>query len=245
MATMFHALITCLTGVEPETSTKIISDEKHVGLTPHQPHTAEEVAEEVVRTIVTAEKGGTDLARVLNNVIGEYGWTEKIAQWVLVKMECALKEAEKLQGPLGDAYNEACEAALSIEGFVQEHPVFCTVIALGVLAILTPWVLGALGFGELGPIEGMFCWQIVSFNVTVLTRFRILCGGMASAICGLRAERVTLFLFPALGNDVACSLIDLCIENTIRDHFAPCRRMCDWVTRNFARVTKAYTWYDT
>ena len=45
MATMFQAFITCLTGVEPETSTATISDEKHTPLTPHQPHTAEEVAE--------------------------------------------------------------------------------------------------------------------------------------------------------------------------------------------------------
>lgn len=155
MATMFQALITCLTGVEPETSTATISDEKHTPLTPHQPHTAEELAEQVVHAIVAAEKSGAELARVLDNIVSEHGWTEKIAQWVLVKMESALKEAEKLQGPLKDAYNKACEAAFAIEGFVQEHPVFCTVIALGVLVMLTPWVLGALGFGELGPIEGM------------------------------------------------------------------------------------------
>lgn len=155
MATIFQSLITCLTGAEPEPSPTTISDEKHTLLPPHQPHTAEEVAEQVIHAIITAEKSGAELSRTLNNIVSEYGWTEKIAQWVLVKMESALKEVEKLQGPLKDAYNKACEAALAVEGFVQEHPVFCTVIALGVLVVLTPWVLGALGFGELGPVEGM------------------------------------------------------------------------------------------
>lgn len=37
----------------------------------------------------------------------------------------------------------------------------CTVIALGVLAIVAPWILEALGFAELGPVEGSFAalWQ--------------------------------------------------------------------------------------
>jgi hypothetical protein len=58
-----------------------------------------------------------------------------------------------------------------MEGFVVEHPVFCTVVALGVLVsgcptllhmqltivkvIVSPWVIEALGFAELGPVEGM------------------------------------------------------------------------------------------
>ena len=57
-----------------------------------------------------------------------------------------------------EAYDKACEAAKTIEGFAADHPiataVFCTVIALGVLVVLAPYALELLGFGELGPIEG-------------------------------------------------------------------------------------------
>ena len=57
-----------------------------------------------------------------------------------------------------DAMQKAEEAAV---GFATEHPVYATLIALGILAILTPFVLELLGFGELGPIEGSFAaaWQ--------------------------------------------------------------------------------------
>ena len=65
-----------------------------------------------------------------------------------------------MNGALKEAYDKACDAAKAIEGFAAEHPiataVFCTVIALGVLVILAPYVLEALGFAELGPIEGKF-----------------------------------------------------------------------------------------
>lgn len=46
-------------------------------------------------------------------------------------------------------------------GFARDHPAYATLIALGVLAILTPWVIEALGFSELGPVEGSFAaaWQ--------------------------------------------------------------------------------------
>lgn len=56
------------------------------------------------------------------------------------------------------AYEKACEEAKAIEGFAAEHPVatavFCTVVALGVLVEVAPYVLGVLGFAELGPVEG-------------------------------------------------------------------------------------------
>jgi hypothetical protein len=156
MATLFHALLTCLTGAEPDTSPTPISNEKQTLLTPHEPRTAEQVGSQVVQAILSAEKGGPSLTRTLNNIVGEYGWTERVASWVLAKLERALNDTAKLQGPLKEAYDRACEAALAVNGFVQEHPVFCTVVALGVLVIIAPWVIEALGFAELGPVEGMF-----------------------------------------------------------------------------------------
>ena len=61
------------------------------------------------------------------------------------------------------AYTKACEAAKAIEGFAADHPlataVFCTIIALGVLVVLTPFVLEALGFASLGPVEGKYYYH--------------------------------------------------------------------------------------
>jgi hypothetical protein len=153
MALIVQAILDCLTGAESACPT--YPEEKHASLQGDQPRTAESIADEVVRTIASAEKGGRDLQKKLNDIVGEYGWKEKVAEWVLVKLELVLREAQKLNPPLKEAYDKACETAKAIEGFVQEHPVFCTVIALGVLVLIAPWALEALGFGELGPIEGM------------------------------------------------------------------------------------------
>ena len=63
-----------------------------------------------------------------------------------------------------EAYDKACAAAAEIEGFARDHPVFCTVVALGVLVILAPYVLEALGFGALAPVEGEFPPYLVLTN---------------------------------------------------------------------------------
>lgn len=57
-----------------------------------------------------------------------------------------------------DALTQAEGAAI---GFAKEHPAYATLIALGILAALMPWVLEILGFGGLGPIDGSFAaaWQ--------------------------------------------------------------------------------------
>lgn len=38
--------------------------------------------------------------------------------------------------------------------FSSDHPVYFAIIALGILVLLAPWALEALGFAELGPVEG-------------------------------------------------------------------------------------------
>lgn len=50
-----------------------------------------------------------------------------------------------------DAFDKAVDKAV---GFARDHPVWCAVIALGILVLLLPWALEALGFAETGPIAG-------------------------------------------------------------------------------------------
>jgi hypothetical protein len=57
---------------------------------------------------------------------------------------------------MGQAIREAYDRAVNeATEFAYDHPVFCTVLALGILAILMPWVVdAALGFAEIGPCAG-------------------------------------------------------------------------------------------
>lgn len=65
-------------------------------------------------------------------------------------------------GTMKDTYDKVREVA---EEFVKEHPVLVEVlvivVAIGILAVLVPWAVEALGFGELGPVAGSFAawWQ--------------------------------------------------------------------------------------
>jgi hypothetical protein len=116
---------------------------------------AELIANDVADTILQTDLNGPALQMKLDSMVGTYGWTENIAKRVLEALSRALQEGHEKLGPtIRDAYHKACEVAKSIEGFFIEHPVFCTVVALGVLALVMPEILGWLGFAELGIVEG-------------------------------------------------------------------------------------------
>jgi hypothetical protein len=62
-----------------------------------------------------------------------------------------------VSGALKEASDKAYAAAAE---FVHEHPVLTaalvTIVAIGILVLLAPWAVEALGFGELGPVEGKY-----------------------------------------------------------------------------------------
>jgi hypothetical protein len=133
------------------------TDEKTSLLSTPAVRPTSEVASDVVDVLLRAPQPGISLRAELDSIVGTYGWTQRLAEYILAKLCSALQSAHENLGPaVRDAYHLAWEAAKSVEGFVKEHPVFVTVVALGVLVIIAPWVLEALGFAELGPIEGAF-----------------------------------------------------------------------------------------
>jgi hypothetical protein len=94
--------------------------------------------------------------------------TTALAQRVLHALEATLQKAdhESWGGALRETYTRAVELAKEELGllwqYVQEHPyevaaeVLLTVLALGVLGRLVPVLVRALGFAELGPVEGKY-----------------------------------------------------------------------------------------
>jgi hypothetical protein len=115
------------------------------------------IASDILTIILTADTPYT-LHKQLNEKITTEGWSEAIATSLLHGLECAIKAGTQMAKAASDALTEAKNAAI---GFAEDHPVYATLIALGILAILLPWALEILGFGDLGPIEGSFAagWQ--------------------------------------------------------------------------------------
>ena len=111
------------------------------------------LAADILSSLSTAEYNDKHLEESLQDIVRETGWYENLAAAVLNGLETIVREGAPVAGAMTDAVEKATAAAI---GFAKEHPVFCTIVALGVLVLLAPWAIEALGFGELGPIEGMF-----------------------------------------------------------------------------------------
>lgn len=95
------------------------------------------------------------------------GWYQRLALAVLDAIRAALKDGSPLREAMREAYERASEAAKGIADFAREHPLYtatiCAVIALGILVILAPYIIEALGFGALGPVEGWFFFLFLSW----------------------------------------------------------------------------------
>jgi hypothetical protein len=109
-------------------------------------------AEQIVDAIRSAEKPGKELEFKLNEIVLVENWTESLAELVLRGVENAVRDVSKISVAFRDAMEQAATEAYE---FAKEHPVYCTIIALGILVLLAPWAIEALGFGEMGPIEGI------------------------------------------------------------------------------------------
>jgi hypothetical protein len=118
--------------------------------------TTQSLADDILSTLYAADANDEHLVLRLQEVVRETGWYESLVATVLNALEYAIKVGVPMVGQaMKDAYERAAQAAGDVWGFAKEHPVFCAVVALGILVILAPWAIEVLGFGELGPIEGM------------------------------------------------------------------------------------------
>lgn len=92
----------------------------------------------------------------LNDPIHITGWYSAVAKCILAGMEAVVKSGITVSGTIGSAIEKARPNS---EDFVRKHPLWAgaiiTVIALGTLYLLIPWVIEALGFMEAGPLAGM------------------------------------------------------------------------------------------
>lgn len=113
--------------------------------------TTEQQATTFLETLLHAETPSQIQFVLEFNGVSTLSLKEYFAKLVLSGLETTIRNGVVVGKAMADALERAVAAAV---GFVKEHPVYCTLIALGVLVVLAPWVLELLGFAELGPIEG-------------------------------------------------------------------------------------------
>lgn len=111
----------------------------------------------IVAAMRNAKEQGPSLDATIQQLVDQAGgWSENLAQNVLADLETVLQLGQPMNAAMRKAYDQACKAAKAIQGFAAERPVFCTVVALGLLVVLAPCALKWLGFSKLGPIKGKF-----------------------------------------------------------------------------------------
>lgn len=139
---------------EPESP---VTNEK----TPILPMTSSRVdeADEFLRILRTAKHNGPELQQSLRSIIPTTGWKDFLAEKILIGLADIIRKGTDYSVALKEAIatvrQEACE-------FSKQHPLYseliiyggCILVAIGVLVLMAPWVLPALGFAEEGPVLG-------------------------------------------------------------------------------------------
>jgi hypothetical protein len=164
----------CLTNSQPPTvsfanSRRVITEkpppqQPPSATTQDEPQTLDAMATKIITILRQAEKSGLALTESLNDAVNPTGWSERLAERVLKVLEDALSATgrDTWGQVLRDAYGKAVAVAGEIfEKLAQEtkeHPelaaVLLTLLAIGVMAVLMPWVLEMLGFAAEGPVAG-------------------------------------------------------------------------------------------
>jgi hypothetical protein len=158
---VFSKLLSCCCVRSNHTSCpseKLLNDDlgNYAGYQDHPNKT--ELADQIVAKLFAAEKNDAVLEADLRSIIHTYGWYDGLAAAVLAALENTIKLGEKMGPAMKSAYDKAVDGINSVKEWAGEHPkmtaVILTLIALGVLAIMMPWLMAWLGFAEEGIVEG-------------------------------------------------------------------------------------------
>jgi hypothetical protein len=148
---ILHSVLSCLTGSSTDNKPEV----KTTGI---RPRSEKDLASDFLTTLLTTNTTNPTLKKNLDETIHPSSWTTTLAQAILHGLENAIRSGTALGSAAADALEKATHEAYA---FAKEHPIYTSILALGVLVVMAPWVLEVLGFGALGPIEGSFAayWQ--------------------------------------------------------------------------------------
>jgi hypothetical protein len=122
--------------------------------------TKSELVDDIVAKLFAAERKDEVLEADLRSTVHAHGWYEGLAAAVMEGIKRAIELGKEMGPVMRDAYDEAVAALNKVEEWAEEHPgmagVIITLIALGVMALVVPWMLTYLGFTGSGIAEGEF-----------------------------------------------------------------------------------------
>lgn len=164
MASLVDAICACLCGIgDTAEEHGPLLEKSHLSTFTTRTRTPDEVAADIVDLLRNAEKNNCQLKRDLDGIVSTTsgGWTLCVAKGIfnkLAKLLLSNDNCEKMGTAINDALMKVEEIAQVTFDFARDHPVavevFCTILAIGVLWLMLPWVLEVLGFAAEGPVAG-------------------------------------------------------------------------------------------
>jgi len=159
MAVLSKLLGYCCIYADPELSSEKRPTINANSYVPYRDNpTNTELPEKIIAKLFAAEKNDAALQADLQSVIRAYGWFDGLAAAILAALESAIKIGEQMGPALKAAYEKAVAAVNMVKEWADAHPemtaVIITLVALGILALMMPWLMAYLGFAEEGIIEG-------------------------------------------------------------------------------------------
>lgn len=181
-STIFNPLLSCLGIRTKRTTQSVIEHISYETKYTDEPRVADDTAaaaDKFVLTLLTANSSRSELCEELKSTVHTTSWTESLATAILSRLEDALKNGAELGKTVKDALEQTLREAAE---FAKDHPAFMTLIGLGILALIAPYVLAWLGFGEIGIVEGKYTVPQAQDDHSLLDNLANICAGSFAAL---------------------------------------------------------------
>ncbi|KAM3070357.1 hypothetical protein ACMFMG_010188 [Clarireedia jacksonii] len=150
---------------EPSDIEKPLTTQAYIDIPYMDEPNIEDVANGIVTKLFEAEKNDKALQADLQSKVHACGWYDKLAAAILAAMERAINIGKSMSPAVKAAYDKAVAGVNKVQEWADANPemaaVITTLVALGVIAVMMPWLMGFLGFAEEGIIEASWAarWQ--------------------------------------------------------------------------------------
>lgn len=98
-----------------------------------------------------------DLRLALDGMVEMDHWKRDSAGAVFEALQKAIQTARPMSDLVWNIHRKVINILSGIEGFGKDYQILCALVALGILVVLSPRVIEALGFSGGGIVEGEKC----------------------------------------------------------------------------------------
>lgn len=120
----------------------------------HADENVEGVAIQIVDTLYDGENHSTKVKPALRGIFLANSWKPNLAQATFLSLQKEIKAGRPMGGALQEIYENVARETDSTKESVSARSEHCAITTLGILVLISPWKIEALGFSEREVLEG-------------------------------------------------------------------------------------------